>query len=94
MRQTEVRIGSNPLPGNIPTRAQPRVGKVELGDIVAAVEWCVRVWLQGALPMEEHERTWRRSGAGSITSHDGGRAGRGRSPLQLERSDAAAIGRR
>ena len=44
--------------------------------------------------MEEHERTWRRSGAGSITSHDGGRAGRGRSPLQLERSDAAAIGRR
>ena len=27
--------------------------------------------------MEEHERTWRRSGAGSITSHDGGRAGRG-----------------
>jgi hypothetical protein len=65
MRQTEVRSGSKPLPANIPTHAQPRVGKVELGDIVAAVEWCVRVWPQGRLLVEGHERTWYRRGADS-----------------------------
>ena len=58
------------------------VGKVELDDIVAVVEWCARVWPQGRFRVEGHERTRRRRGtdarSGRVGGGDGGRARDGR----------------
>jgi len=66
------------------------VGKVELDDIVAVVDWCARVWTQERFFMEAHERTRRRRGIDVRTGHGGG-GGRGRAG---RRYDWNGFGRR